>query len=58
MNNYQINKQKAQNQAAEWQHKAANTCQSYGELLEASNKFYKLGKRYGLIKEFRENGII
>ena len=58
MNKYQLDKRKAQNKAAEWQHKAADTCQSYGELLEASNYFYKLGKKYGLIKEFKENGII
>lgn len=28
------------------------------ELLTNEEFFYKLGKRYGLIKEFRENGII
>ena len=30
---------------------------SYNELAEASERFYTLGKRYGLLKEFRDNGI-
>lgn len=32
--------------------------QSYEDIARYSNYFYKMGKRYGLIKEFRENGII
>ena len=30
---------------------------SYSELAEVGERFYTLGKRYGLLKEFRENGI-
>lgn len=30
---------------------------SYSELAEVGERFYMLGKRYGLLKEFRENGI-
>lgn len=30
----------------------------YNNLLNIQNDFYKLGKRYGLLKEFRENAII
>lgn len=30
---------------------------SWGELAMAAAYFEKLGKRYGLLKEFRENGI-
>lgn len=30
---------------------------SYGELATICNYFYKMGKRYGLLKEFRENCI-
>lgn len=29
----------------------------YSELAEIGEQFYKLGKRYGLLMEFRENGI-
>lgn len=31
---------------------------SYSELVEAQAYFEKQGKRYGLLREFRENGII
>ena len=31
---------------------------SWQEVANYTNYFYKMGKRYGLIKEFRENGII
>lgn len=31
---------------------------SYSELLERQAYFEKMGKRYGLLKEFKENGII
>ena len=31
---------------------------SYGEILYFQNMFEELGRRYGLIREFRENAII
>jgi hypothetical protein len=31
---------------------------SYGELGTIGEQFEKIGKRYGLIKEFKENGIL
>lgn len=31
---------------------------SYSEIIEYQDYFQKQGKRYGLLKEFRENGII
>lgn len=30
---------------------------SWNEVAMVSDMFYKLGKRYGLLKEFKENGI-
>lgn len=30
---------------------------TYMDFVIAGNYFYKLGKRYGLLREFRENGI-
>ena len=30
---------------------------SWSEVAIISNNFYELGKRYGLLKEFKENGI-
>jgi len=31
---------------------------SYSDLARCQRYFEKLGRRYGLLKEFRENGII
>lgn len=35
----------------------ANKSMSWGELAEAQSYFEKLGKRYGLLAEFKENGL-
>lgn len=58
MAEYQKRKAKAIDEAIEWQLKAGQVCLSYSELAEAGDRFSKLAKRYGLIKEFKENGII
>ena len=57
MNKYQLNKAKAQDKAIQWQLEFSEHNYSYGELYEFGVYFEKLGKRYGLLKEFRENGI-
>ena len=57
MNAYQLKKEKARQEAIEWQYDAVEQNYSYGELAEFGNYFYALGKRYGLLREFRENGI-
>lgn len=57
MNNYQKNKEKLRQNAIEWQHDFATKNYSYNELLFWQEYFYKLGKRYGLLKEVKENGI-
>ena len=31
---------------------------SYGEIMQLSNIFERIGKNYGLLKEYKENGII
>ena len=43
--------------AKEWQLHFADMCWSYGELAEVENWFYKNAKRYGLLNEFKVNGI-
>ena len=48
----------AQSFAIQWQNWVSKVNISYGELLEYQTYFRKLGKRFGLITEFRENGII
>lgn len=45
-------------EAIEWQLDFGNHNYSWGEIAYYSDYFEKLGKRYGLLKEFRENGII
>ena len=54
---YQQKKEAARQQAIDWQDQAAEQNLSYGELAEAGEHFEKLGRRYGLLQEFRENGI-
>lgn len=56
-NEYQIKKEEAREEAVAWQLKNCDKCLSYGELAYYGEYFRKLGKRYGLLKEFRENGI-
>ena len=45
-------------EAIDFQNNFSNKDYSYGEIMENSNYFEKYGKKYGLIKEFRENCII
>lgn len=50
-------KEMARQEAIDWQLDLGNHNYSWGELAEYQSRFEKLGKRYGLLKEFRENGI-
>lgn len=54
---YEIKKEMARQEAIEWQNDFCNHNYSYGELAEFVYYFEKLGRRYGLLKEFRENWI-
>ena len=58
MNKYQTEKERARNKAIEWQQDFGNHSYSYAELAYFEGYFTKLGKRYGLLGEFKENGII
>lgn len=57
-NTYQELKSKAREEAKAWQLDFVNNNYSYEEFFEAQLEFVKLAKRYGLTKEFKENGII
>ena len=57
MSNYQEMKEKAREEAIEWQLDFDGHCYSWGELAYFQDYFETLGRRYGLLKEFRENGI-
>lgn len=57
LNNYRIRQNTARNEAMDWQHDFNNHDYSLSELLEWFNHFEKIGRRYGLLQEFRDNGI-
>lgn len=55
---YAQKKARARDKAIEWQLLfASNNALHMSELADYGAYFSKLGKRYGLLKEFRENGI-
>ena len=55
---YQERKNKAREEAIEWQRDFENHNYYWSELADWGEYFTKLAKRYGLTKEFKENGII
>ena len=57
MSKYGIRKEKARQAAIDWQYWQSEQALSYGELAEWQTYFARLAKRYGLTKEFAENGI-
>lgn len=54
---YQQRKEKARQEAIDWQNDFGNHNYYWSEIADFGYHFYKLGKRYGLLREFRENGI-
>lgn len=58
MNKYQQAKESARQKAIDWQLTFSDNVYYWSDLADFSAYFEKLGKRYGLIKDFRENGII
>ena len=54
---YAERKENARQIAIDWQLNESDHPYSYGGLAILTNYFYRLGKRYGLLKEFRMNGI-
>lgn len=58
MNKYQQAKERARQTAINIQMTFSENSYFMSDLAYFAAYFEKLGKRYGLIKEFRENGII
>ena len=58
MKTYKERKEEVRNEAIEWQYSVGENNYYMSEMAYFGEYFYKLAKRYGLIKEFRENGII
>ena len=54
---YEMKKEMARQEAIDWQNNLFGDGRNYEEIQEAAEYFEKLGRRYGLLKEFRENGI-
>lgn len=54
---YQEKKAALQNIAIQWQHDFIEFDYSWGDLVDWDDLFYEYGKRYGLLTEFKENGI-
>lgn len=57
INYYQKRKAEVRQEAVDWQLDFGNHNYSWGELAYNGDYFERLGKRYGLLREFRENGI-
>lgn len=55
---YRRRQEEAREEAIEWQHDFCNHNYSYMELAEWGDYFTKLAKKYGLIREFKNEGII
>ena len=56
-NTYETKKEMARQEAINWRNDFCNHNYRYEELVEFEHYFEKLGKRYGLLKEFHENAI-
>jgi len=55
---YLFKKEEIKQQAQEWQHNFENYCNDWLDVATWAEHWRKLGKRYGLLTEFKENGII
>lgn len=53
-----VSKEEARQKAIDWQHWASGRQLSYAELADWAGYFRAAAARFGLVREFRENGII
>lgn len=54
---YRKRKAEVREEAIEWSNDVGNHEYSYGEFAYFEDYFGRLGKRYGLLREFHENAI-
>ncbi len=54
---YEKRKAEVREEAIKWQADFGEHNYSYGELVYFEDYFRRLGKRYGLLREFKENAI-
>lgn len=57
MSDYQRGKERARREAMDWSEDAAMRPMSYEEIAICQERFERLGRRYGLLREFRENTV-
>ena len=57
MSKYAQKKEQIRQQAIQWQDDFARNNYSYFVVFQRQRYFEKMGRRYGLLKEFRENAI-
>ena len=57
MTNYKEKKERAQQLAQDWQANF-NGVHSWEYVLTWSARWERIGRKYGLLKEFKENGIL
>lgn len=55
---YRKRQEDIRGQAIEWQYGLENANYSYSELVEWTDYFRTMGRRYGLLREFEENAVI
>ena len=58
MKSYNQLKNEFRTRVIEIQNTLSGECSSYMELSDLQDSIYPSAKRYGLIREFRENGIL
>lgn len=58
MTTYKTRKAAARDAAIIAQQDAAEKSPSYGEIAETADRLERLARRFGLLREFRENGLI
>ena len=58
MKTYQQKKNEIRQQAIEWQNNVSNNSLHWSSIFWGVIYFEKKGRRYGLLTEFKENGII
>ena len=58
MKTYKEKKSEAISEAIKWQYAFSDRVISYEELCEETEHFARLAKRYGLIREFKQEGVI
>lgn len=58
MSNYMIKKEHSRQIAIDWQLNFCNISHSWQYCADWQYRFEQIGRKYGLLREFRENGIL